>query len=290
MRYFAKLFDFLIISNIFIALAALCFTLETQILYGLKPEFHPYLFIIFFATVFDYNLHRLFTLVYRKNALKTEKHEWLRNNTKLFYIILAASGVGFLVSLMLAMDRVILTLTPLAIITIAYSIPLIPINGKLRRLRDIPFLKIFLISINWTLITVLLPVIHSEKPIDFLHISIISAERFLFMYAICIPFDIRDKTSDLESGLKTIPNQFGERFSIKTANIALIGMMIIASIHYYIYMMNEMITAFLLSGISTMIFINTGRLNRLKHYHYGLLDGSIILQFALAYLCYQFIN
>src|SRR5262245_19176768 len=96
-----KLLRFLINTNLFISLAALLFTVESQIQLGFMPAWHPYLFIIFFATLFEYNLHRLITLAYHPEALSSPKHRWLRENKRSFYILVTLSIAGFLVSIFL---------------------------------------------------------------------------------------------------------------------------------------------------------------------------------------------
>ena len=64
-----KSFSFLIDSNIYISFAASMLAFETQIQLGMKPQLHPYVFIIFFATLFEYNIHRLILVLTNKDAL-----------------------------------------------------------------------------------------------------------------------------------------------------------------------------------------------------------------------------
>ncbi|MBK8472274.1 MAG: hypothetical protein IPL33_08940 [Sphingobacteriales bacterium] len=53
-----------------------------------------------------------------------------------------------------------------------------------------------MIAFVWTAATILLPVIHSEKTYHNLHLFAMAIERFLFVFAITIPFDIRDMIAD----------------------------------------------------------------------------------------------
>jgi len=68
-----NLLKILIHSNIFISLAAVSLTIATQIQLGMAPQWHPYLFIIFFATLFEYNIHRLITVIKNKDASRSRK-------------------------------------------------------------------------------------------------------------------------------------------------------------------------------------------------------------------------
>jgi hypothetical protein len=46
----------------------------------------------------------------------------------------------------------------------------------------------------------------------------------------------------------------------------------------------------ILSAVSTYIFINSSSLKRLYFYHYGILDGTMLLQGVLVWLAYYFAN
>jgi 4-hydroxybenzoate polyprenyltransferase len=117
-------------------------------------------------------------------------------------------------------------------------------------------------------------------------------ERCLFVFAITVPFDIRDMEGDKKSGLKTLPLMIGEKRARNLAIYALILFMGISSIHYYFFSFKiGFILAFFISGISTIIFIKSEGIKDIKHYHYGILDGTMILQAVLViflnWLCYN---
>src|ERR1700756_3888232 len=85
---FKRFYYFLINSNIYISLAAVFLTVQAQIQLGMHPQWHPYLFIIFFATMLEYNFHRLITLWFRKEILADEKYTWLRNKFSGFFSLI----------------------------------------------------------------------------------------------------------------------------------------------------------------------------------------------------------
>ena len=76
----------------------------------MKPQLHPYIFLIFFATLFDYNLHRFITVITNKEALNTEKHSWVKRNLYLFYFVVAISVIGFLYTVSVADKKVLIAL------------------------------------------------------------------------------------------------------------------------------------------------------------------------------------
>jgi 4-hydroxybenzoate polyprenyltransferase len=250
----------------------------------MKPQAHPYLFIIFFATFFEYNLHRLITVITNPLALESDKHKWVKDNRKFFYSIVIISLTGFIISIALAKREVICTLAPIALITLFYSLPLFKHDIFLFRLREIPLLKIFLISFVWSAITILLPIIQSGLPYDRMHVTLMFIERFLFIFAITIPFDIRDIAIDQPSGLKTIPILLGEKRSLIMSNMALILFIGLCVFHYAA--LNEwfLLVALTFSAFTTLFFINNQQLKQTAYYHYGLLDGTMLLQGLLVLL------
>lgn len=255
---------------------------------GMEPQWHPYLFIIFFATLFEYNLHRLITVLTKKEALNSDKHKWVRDNLKAFYMLVFLSVSGFICVLFLAKKEVLITLAPIAAITVFYSLPVFGNKRNIFRLREIPYLKIFLIAFVWAASTILLPIIQSGIAFDRTHITAMLAERFLFVFAITIPFDIRDMKVDKQAGLKTIPVLLDEKKSFIIAYLCLFIFFIISFIHYHV--LNEwfILLAFGISTITTFVFLVSKKIRALPYYHFGILDGTMLLQGALVLLFHYF--
>jgi 4-hydroxybenzoate polyprenyltransferase len=280
----------LIYSNLYISIAAVFLTIETQIQLGMKPQFHPYVFIIFFATLFEYNIHRLILVLTNKDALNHDRHSWIKKYPKRFYFIVFFSILGFLVSILLAKEKVLIALAPIGLLTIFYSLPFLKKLKYVFRLREIPFLKIFLISFVWSIVTILLPIIQSNNNYDNKHILLMLIERFIFVFAITIPFDIRDISDDRASGLKTIPILIGQKKSIVVANISLLLFTTICLVHYPMYKLTFILPGLILSALSTLFFLNNKMLRSLYYYHYCILDGTMILQGFLVIIFFYFLN
>ncbi|MBS1647655.1 MAG: UbiA family prenyltransferase [Bacteroidetes bacterium] len=284
-----RFYYFLIESNIYISLAAVLLTVQAQIQLGMQPHWHPYLFIIFFATMLEYNLHRLITLTVRKEILGNEKYEWLRNHTKLFYGIMLFSLIGFFIAFFLAKEVVVLTLLPIGLLTIFYSIPIYKKKQKLFRLREISVLKIFLIAAVWALSTVMLPIIQSEKSFDTQEVMLLLTERMLFVFAITIPFDIRDMEGDIKSNLKTIPIILGEKKSIRLAALSLCLFFALSFFHYYNSPLAYILPALLLSASSTLLFLFHKKIKKRRYYYYSILDGTMFYQGLMVIASYYYL-
>lgn len=283
---FRRFFDFLIYSNLYIAAASVLMTVESQIQLGMKPNWHPYLFLIMFATLFEYNLHKFVSVFFHKKTLDSSKFGWIMNNLRLFYFIVFASVAGFILTACFARFSVLITLFPLGAITFLYSFPVYKNGVKLFRLREVPLVKIFIISFVWSATCIILPIVQAGMKADLAEVSLMIIERSLFIFAITVPFDIRDMESDRRSGLKTLPLLIGEKNANTVANIVLALFMALSTVHYLLTMQLFILAAFLLSGGSTFVFLNNRRIRSLKEYHYGVLDGTMALQGALVILFY----
>ncbi|MBK9271758.1 MAG: UbiA family prenyltransferase [Saprospiraceae bacterium] len=248
---------------------------------GLPIEFHPYLFLVFFSTIFVYNLNRIANLIKPKESLESENHIWVKNNLFLFKVINTAAVAGIIVSLLLVKIEVFIFVIPLAIVTYLYSFP-IKINSHFAfRLRNLPYLKIFLIAWVWSCTTVILPVVFSKSDFTSIQLMSIWIMRFLFVLAITIPFDIRDLKADRLAGIKTIPTLVGEQKAIQLSSLILILVFMLSIINDAIHQTYGIGVAIAVSMIVGLVAIRNSKIRKLSYYHYGILDGCILLQSIL---------
>jgi 4-hydroxybenzoate polyprenyltransferase len=268
---------FLIRSHAIIAFAAVALALASTVQLGLKPAFDASLAIIFFATLFDYNLHSLLKLKSNPGFLnKSDKSAWTAQNLTRIKILIFSALAGLLVSLFFVTVQVLFLLSALALPAILYSIIITNRNNRFR-LKAFTGIKILLIASTWSAVTILVPLLESGSIYSIKELAFIFAERFTFIFAIAIPFDIRDMESDRLAGLNTIPVSFGEKRAILFSNLAMLVSMSIACFHYLYQQLAYILPAYTLSVFITLYFINSKRLKRLPLYFHGLLDGSIAL-------------
>jgi len=281
-----KALGFIIHSNILLALAAVALTLASQVQLGIKPQAAACLAVIFFSTLLDYNFHRLRAVSNNTEAFGIEKLKWSVGNLKLIKILIIIAFTGFVFSLFYSGFEILYLLLPLAFLSLLYSFTYTGKRKQNFRLLRIPGMKTILIAFIWTTATVFVPVLSSESNINFPDIMLLCAERFTFIFAIAIPFDIRDIKSDALDSLRTIPIQFGEKNSLLISNIALLLSLFFASVHYVAFNMIFILPAYLVSMICTFIFINNKALKKIAFYHHGILDGSILLHGMLIFACF----
>ena len=188
-----NIFNWIIFSNIFVAFCVLALTISSEVLLGtVNCRISQF---VFFATLFTYNFQRVVKLKQRGGQLKTD---WQAKNKTSTYFIMIISGI-----IITYHFYYFKTSTQIAIIFSGILSLLYPFG-----IRNIPFAKIFVIALVWTISTMLLLVLENNMLISqnlILHLS----ARFLFVFAVTIPFDIRDLKFD-EKKMKTIPIVFGE--------------------------------------------------------------------------------
>ena len=216
MRLLKNILIWSIYSNIFVALCILGLAISSEILFGTSN--YKLSQFIFFATLFTYNFHRIVQLSKTQNQARKD---WLNKNKLAVFVLIAISA---LISIYHFFD--FNTNTQIAIVTSGVLSVLYPF-----RLRKIPFSKIFIISLVWTISSMFLLVLENNIPIDSNVVSHLIG-RFLFVFAITIPFDIRDLKFD-DKKLKTIPIIIGESRAKLLAVLILLIAEALYSIQYF---------------------------------------------------------
>ena len=197
MKLILKISDFLLSTYLFIASAAACLVLETTILLTGKLQFTATSMLVFFSTILIYNFHRV-------SALFSDRFfslpAFLDRSKKIPLSIKIMTGIalaGILISVTFVNIKTMFIILPLALLTFAYSVPLMKVKGEIKRLRELFLVKITTLAFVWSIATVTLPMVDSG--INALSESAIAifTERFLFMFAICVPFEIRDLDQEI---------------------------------------------------------------------------------------------
>lgn len=253
-------------------------TLQTEfLLYGIV-EWSPITSFVFFSTLFLYAVHRIVGLVKVKPFLEKYRYTIIysfRNHIKLYAFL---GGVGALYFFFyLSFSNQLLLIIP-AILSLGYVLPFV--NGQ-KRLRDFDYIKIFLVAVVWGVITVLMPILEHTYHLTTSHFLIL-LERMCFIFAITLPFDIRDLKIDEHIEVKTIPAKIG---ILKTKQLGA-GMLCItfvlagANWSLGVYSWYTLIAIFL-SCMSTFFLIQYSDQTDEDYFFTGLMDGTMILQFLL---------
>lgn len=260
-----RFIEFIVFSNIWIAFLAAGLTLNTYLINKDLSLNINVCILVFFTTFSIYNLQRLIKHFFKKNNF-SERHTWIYNNIKFIAVLVILSSIGsvyLFFSLFTISDFIILL--PFILISAFYAIS---IFSNKRALRDLPFIKIFLIAITWAVITVILPFLQT----DFILSSSLVAQfffTFLFIIAITIPFDIRDIHLD-DKKTRTLPQVLGTKDATSLA-VFILGACLLLN---YIYFFNITYPIIL---FVCFILVRLSNKKMPELFYSGILDGIMIL-------------
>ncbi|HET8810416.1 MAG TPA: hypothetical protein VFM65_09160 [Flavobacteriaceae bacterium] len=198
MRFLKPLFDFYLNSSIHVGIEVCCFVLITCFRFEL-PLDQNFLGFVFFGTITGYNFIKY-------AGVAKLHHRSLATHLKLiqvfsFFCFLALVFFVFQLSL-----QTLFFAAFFGLFTVFYAVPVFPGKKNLRNLKGI---KIFVIAFVVAGLTVFVPFVNHHMSVDF-SIWEVFLQRFLFIIAVLIPFEIRDLDFD-EAELGTIPQKIGER-------------------------------------------------------------------------------
>ena len=225
------------------------------------------------GTFIVYNFQRL--VKHHKIANKSPHLQWVGKHYKglIFSLILAA--IGFIYSLFQVINWNTETFVLSGIVGAICFFYIIPINHK--NLRELPFLKIHLISIVWIFIVALFPLINEQY--NQLHYWLFGTSHYLYILAICIPFDIRDLVHD-KAEQKTIPQLIGIQSAKAIGVLCLIAFVVFS--FYFMPMLAES-KLFLIAVLVQVFLVYFTTKTRDDLYFGGAIDGAILL-LAFSYL------
>lgn len=275
-------FDFLLFSNIFMALCSVAQGLLTFYLIGAKPVY-PVCGLLVASTLAIYNFSILISKPKQPENSPYRRVRWFFSHYRLMVTITIVSVLSLVpLFFLISMPSKILMIF-LGGISVCYGLPLFSIGDKKFGLRNIPGLKLFLITLVWSMSIVLLPILEAQAIqqiiISMRDATILIAKRFLFIAAIAIPFDIRDLFDDKQFGLKTIPVAWGEKNAYLICQVLLVGYLVLL----FLFKGNGFNTDFLALTASIILtgwLIFRSKWEKDEYYYFFYLDGSLILQYV----------
>lgn len=198
MRWGKKLFDFYLDASIHVALAVLCLTYATVILFDISFEINLALFI-FFTTIASYNFIKYGVEAEKYILVSTAYHRYIQVFSFMAVGIAAYYAQGL-------NNRAWAVLGFLALLVVMYALPVLP---QARNLRNLGILKILMVGFVWGGTTVILPYLAVETDLPW-DVHVEALQRLILVLVLMLPFEIRDMQTDMPS-LKTIPQRFGVR-------------------------------------------------------------------------------
>lgn len=212
---------FLIYSNIWIATAAFSLTLFFYKIAEIKEDWIVLVFV-FSSTLFIYNFQRIAKLK-TGTAFSGSRLIWMKDHVAFSTTLSLISLIGSVLFFFLLDVRTLYILIPAGIISIFYvgKFLLKSVGG----LRDVPFLKAYLVSFSWASVIAVLPALNAR--FEHTHtIFLLGVSIATFVFSLAIIFDLRDAEMD-EKSKRTIPQLIGKRGTVILAVICLSFSMLI---------------------------------------------------------------
>ncbi|MEN8800337.1 MAG: hypothetical protein ABF293_13860 [Flavobacteriaceae bacterium] len=200
MRLLKKIFDYYLEASIHVALAIVSLTMVN----GLWLNIHiPYelIFFIFFGSVAAYNF------VKNGPELIRFKFSAADNPSYAGMLVIVAGLFALWFGLMLPQKN----LAILAFLLIVILLYTYPIAHSDKNLRSLGVLKVVLVAISWTTVTVYLLAVFEGSDWDW-DLNIVALQTFLLVVSLIIPFEIRDMQFD-PPDIRTIPRRIGVKWT-----------------------------------------------------------------------------
>ncbi|MFD0939864.1 UbiA prenyltransferase family protein [Pedobacter boryungensis] len=284
-KAFFSVLDFLLFSNLFIAICAVAQGLVTYYLLKLPPDIYVLAFV-FFSTLLIYNLSMLLSKPKEPQKSPFKRVRWIFSHHRLIISITLIAILCIIpLGLLYLSFQAKLLMAFVGLISVAYNFPFLSLNQKKIGLRNLPGIKLFLIAFVWSVSCVLLPIVELENNrnvvIPLGETLLLVAKRFLFICAITIPFDIRDLFQDKLYELKTIPVMLGEKKAWIFCQ-ALLGAYLILLV-LFTKNINLDVIGLALTIFLTGWLIFKSNFKRNEYYYFFYLDGTMLLQWVILF-------
>lgn len=276
--FIKKIAEFILFSSLFIAACAVSFCIETNVLLDVPLNYFSFYCFVFGATLVQYNLHYSMKKVAVKNS---ERLRWTLKNKRLHFFLLITGCLLILFSFFSFHLKHFIILGVLGCIAVLYSFPFLPF-GKKKRIKDYGFIKIITLSLLWTLVTVWLPVTNlNVNPYLF---AFVFVKRFVFIFILCLLFDVRDIEIDNKENINTLAVMLGKKKSYALSCFLLLLFGGLSIIQYFFYPQMAFLLAMLVSSVITWIIIQLTKKTNSDFIYLAGVDGMMLVQAVLVYL------
>lgn len=273
--------EWLLYTSIFAACCTLGLCMSTEkLLVGEVPKLYtPLHLLVVTSTLFVYNVHYL---IKKSTPELSDRYRWSQSHKHWHYILMAIGASGCLYAALILPRNILIACCILGVLSFSYSIPLLPFKNK-KRLKDFGWIKILVLTGVWTIVTSILPILYHNAAISAYPYEI--AMRFVFMFTLCVAFDIRDMQTDMEAGIATLPNLIGFKGCYRLMSISMILFILMSIVQYVRYPDVGRVFAELIVAFAVKAAIDYSRSHASDKVYLGLVDGMMLL-YALLILVF----
>ena len=177
--------------------------------------------------------------------------------------------------------KFLLWFIPIVIIALAYFFPQ-------TQLRSITGVKTFIVAFVWTCVTAVFPLllISGFDLSAFVYDNtVIFLQNFLFIFPLCVIYNVRDIDADRKSGVKTFPVVYGLKVTIA---VCLISLILFSALVILSPSFRDFKAMLLLSAAVSAALLLFASGKRSDYYYTFWIDGMILLQAGLVILLNHF--
>jgi 4-hydroxybenzoate polyprenyltransferase len=268
-----KLINWILYTSFFAASCAVGMCMATEQLINAESAtlFNPLHVLVFGGVLLVYNTH---FLLQKSTPELSERFGWSQHYRLWHYISISIGLVCLGYSLFKMPAPVISACVVLAVLSFAYSLPMLPIVAR-KRLKDYGWVKIGVLTSVWTIVTAVLPMLYYSKPIEAYPFEI--GIRFALMFPLCLAFDVRDMQTDVQAGIFTVPNRIGIKNTYRLMNAVIVLFVVFSVIQYVRYPSVGRIAAELIAAIAMKWVTGYARTHSTDKAYLGLVDGVMLL-------------
>lgn len=230
MNKLKQFLNFYIQSSLHVAISAISFSF----LSCYRANFNistTLLLFIFSSTVLGYNFIKFFGRSKIKSNYGAEMILKIKILSILCFFVL-------LITIYKLSVELIIIVFLLSFVILFYDSPINNFAG----LRSIKGFKIYIISFVWSVTTVTLPILEANLQFELSQVKLF-IERFIFVFVLMLPFEIRDMSKD-DNKLSTIPQKIGIRSTKFVGYFALL-VVFIFNLFFIIYSQADLIALIL---------------------------------------------
>ena len=265
MKFLKLLLYYYVNTSIHVALSVVALTQITSLATGVATPFELKLFI-FCSTLVAYNFIRYHELFKKESLVYTP---FICGMLGISFCLL---GVGLSCFVLFPFSVQFLSLAVGALVLL-YTLPFGKANGNFRNYGG---LKIYLVALSWTLVTVGLSSFYRDTRLD---LSIwMALIQFVFILVAIQPFDIRDLELDSVS-LNTWPQRFGIR-KTKWLGTVLLFLLIIGMFCYSPFS-SSFTKPSLLAFLLLLVFLLKSKPNQGRYFSSFWVEGIPIFWWVL---------
>lgn len=268
-----KATDWLLYTSVFAAACAtgLCMGTEKLLLDDTPPLFSMLHLLVFCSTLLVYNAHYL---IKKSTPEISDRFGWSQTNRTWHILFMGIGIIGCGYAALVLPKQILYACFVLAALSFSYSIPLLPFKNK-KRLKDFGWIKILVLTTVWTIVTAVLPILFYGKSITDYPYEIMI--RFVFMFTLCVAFDIRDMQTDLDAGIATLPNLIGVKNSYHVMTVSMLLFIAMCIIQYFRHPFLSRLIGELIVAAATKLAIDYARKKPSDRVYLGLVDGMMLL-------------